>query len=141
MAPDPMGERPSVQDRQEEQLHTSPRILLVEDEFLLATLLAADLKDAGYEVVGPYSTVAQALAAVQSKQFDAAILDINLKGELVYPVAEELVRRGKPMMFLSGYASINLPENFRSYMRLPKPVDWLILLRQIKSMLGPKFDS
>jgi len=101
-------------------------------------VLAADLQGAGYDVVGPYATVATAMAAIQSERFDAAILDINLKGEFVYPVAQELARRGIPFMFLSGYALINIPEGFRGYPRLPKPANSTDLLRAVQNMLSHK---
>jgi DNA-binding response OmpR family regulator len=115
---------------------TKPRVLLVEDEFFVSKVLARDLRQAGYEVVGPYATVADAMSAVQSQTFDGAILDINLKGQLVYPVAEELVRRQMPFMFLTGYADINMPEQFRVYQRLAKPANRTVLLGEIKTMLS-----
>jgi hypothetical protein len=76
------------------------------------------------------------MSAVQSETFDGAILDINLKGQFVYPVAEELVRRRLPFMFLSGYALINMPEQFRGYQRLAKPANLTVLLGEIKMMLS-----
>ena len=124
--------------RRDEQRGLKPRLLLAEDVFLLSTILAADLREAGYEVLGPYSTVAAAMAASQSESFDAAILDINLRGEFVYPVAEELARRRIPFLFLSGYATINMPERFRTELRIAKPADWTVLLRELQSMLRPK---
>lgn len=124
------GERPGTQQR----------VLLVEDEALLSIVLAADLEDAGYEILGPCATVAAAMAAVQSETFDGAILDINLKGQVVYPVAEELAGRRIPFMFLSGYALINMPERFRGYQRLPKPANPTVLLREVEKMLARKLD-
>jgi len=115
---------------------TKQRVLLVEDEFLVSKVLAMDLRRAGYEVVGPYATLADAMSAVQSQTFDGAILDINLKGQLVYPVAEELVRRQVPFMFLTGYADINMPDQFRVYQRLAKPANLTVLLGEIKTMLS-----
>ena len=99
--------------RCDEQRGTARRILLVEDEFLLSTVLIADLQAAGYEVVGPCSTLSAATLAVQSQSFDGAILDINLRGEMVDPVAEELARRHIPFVFLSAYALVNMPDGFR----------------------------
>ena len=115
---------------------TKQRVLLVEDEFFVSKVLAMDLRQAGYEVVGPYATVADAMSAVQSQTFDGAILDINLKGQLVYPVAEELVRRQMPFMFLTGYAVINMPGQFRVYQRVAKPTNRTVLLGEIKTMLS-----
>jgi hypothetical protein len=67
-----------------------------------------------------------------------AILDINLKGQLVYPLAAELARRRVPFMFLSGYALINMPEAFRAYPRLAKPANSKDILRGVQNMLSPK---
>lgn len=131
MEDDPEG---LIGKRAEQQ--TKQRVLLVEDEFFVSKVLAMDLRQAGYDVVGPYATVADAMSAVQSETFDGAILDINLKGQLVYPVAEELVRRRLPFMFLSGYALINMPEQFRVYQRLAKPANLTVLLGEIKTMLS-----
>jgi DNA-binding response OmpR family regulator len=114
------------------------RVLVVEDEFLLSTLLEQDLRDAGYDVIGPYFSLSTAMAAAQSELFDVAILDINLRGELVYPVAEELARRKIPFLFLSGYALANMPQEFRTYPRLAKPTDLKSLLRTVATVLRGK---
>jgi DNA-binding response OmpR family regulator len=121
--------------RREERRETKQRVLLVEDEFLLSTVLAADLRAAGYDVLGPCATVTAAMEAAQSESFDGAILDINLKGQLVYPVAEELARRRIPFMFLSGYALISMPEPFRARPCLPKPTDSTVVLHEVQNML------
>lgn len=114
---------------------TRLRVLLVEDEFLLSLVLAADLRAAGYDVLGPCATIVAAMEAARSESFDGAILDINLKGQLVYPVAEELARRRIPFMFLSGYPLISIPEPFRSRPRLPKPADSTVVLHAVQNML------
>ena len=124
--------------RRAEQRDTNQRVLVVEDEFLLSAVLSAELQEAGYDVLGPCATVAAAMEAVQSEAFDGAILDINLKGELVYPVAEELAQRRIPFMFLSGYAIVNMPESFRGHARLAKPADPTALLREVRKMLQEK---
>lgn len=77
------------------------RILVAEDEVLICMLLETILSDAGYEVVAAGS-VEEALFLVDSEPVDAAILDINLKGKKVYPVAEKLVEVGKPFLFATG---------------------------------------
>jgi DNA-binding response OmpR family regulator len=126
---------PDVSGRQDARRDTQQRVLLVEDEFLLSLVLAADLRAAGYDVLGPCATVAAAMEAAQSESFDGAILDINLKGQLVYPVAEELARRRIPFMFLSGYAHSNMPEPFRARPYLPKPTDSTVVLHEVQNML------
>jgi DNA-binding response OmpR family regulator len=138
-ASDHDGDRPEdLAGRRGEQPEKQQRLLLVEDEVLLSMVLATDLQDAGYDVLGPYGTVAAAMAAVLSETFDGAVLDINLKGQLVYPVAEELARRRIPFMFLSGYALVNMPKPFHAYPRLAKPANATVLLRAIQNMLTSK---
>jgi CheY-like chemotaxis protein len=85
------------------------RVLIVEDEALVAMLLEEILGDCGCQLVGPVGTVPAALAAVQSERFDAAVLDVNLAGESAYPVAEVLDRRQIPFLFLSGYGQGAIP--------------------------------
>ncbi len=70
--------------------------------YLVALVLGNDLEDAGYQVVGPYFRVDAAVKAAECQTFDVALLDINLNGELVYPVAETLFRRKIPFIFFNG---------------------------------------
>jgi PAS domain S-box-containing protein len=79
------------------------RVLLVEDEELIALNLAKQLSEMGWSVVGPASTFSEACELVTKGQFDAAILDVNLRGQAVYPLAEELARRAIPFVFCTGY--------------------------------------
>jgi len=120
-------------ERAQEHADTRKRVLVVEDEFLLAAVLASDLQQAGYEVL--FVTLTEAMEAAGSESFDGAILDINLKGELVYPLADELTRQGIPFLFLSGYEARNIPESFRGHARLAKPADPAAILRAVRSML------
>jgi DNA-binding response OmpR family regulator len=83
-------------------MRKKPRILLVEDELLIADLVETFVEDAGCEVVGPYGTVCEALEACQHVKADAAIVDLVLHGEFAYPVAEMLAKRGIPFGFASG---------------------------------------
>lgn len=110
------------------------RILIVEDEALLAFGLEQDLLEAGFETVGPYRNLATALDATRQEAFDAAILDINLEGERSYPIASDLASRGIPFLFLSGYGGESLPEEFRGFKRLAKPYDPEDLVRQLKQL-------
>jgi DNA-binding response OmpR family regulator len=111
------------------------RVLVVEDEFLLACSLDEDLRSFGYSVVGPFTRLARALDASRHERFDLAVLDINLNGEMVYPLAQDLMVRGIPFLFLSGYGTANLPERFRAAPRLAKPYDPKLLLREIRRIL------
>jgi CheY-like chemotaxis protein len=107
------------------------RVLVVEDEYLVAVLLEEDLLAAGCSVAGPYTTLAAARAAVLAEPPDLAILDVNLNGEMVYPLAEQLADSGIPMVFLSGYDVGHFPDRFRASPRVAKPHDRAILLRAI----------
>jgi len=111
------------------------RVLVVEDEFLLALLLEEELVSAGCSVVGPFSGLAQAMEAARRETFDLAILDINLNGEMVYPLADELSGSGVPFIFMSGYGLSNLPERFRTAPRIAKPYDPAILVREMQRAL------
>lgn len=78
-------------------------VLVVEDEFLVAMELESMLTEHGWRVLGPAATVATALALLEGKMPDAAVLDINLRGETVVPVAEVLRERGVPTVLASAY--------------------------------------
>jgi two-component sensor histidine kinase/DNA-binding response OmpR family regulator len=103
------------------------RVMVVEDEALVALVLADQLADMGLAVIGPCSSVAQARAAVAEHDFEAAILDVNLGGELVYPVAELLTARGIPFVFLTGYGHESVDRRFAHAPILEKPVDREVL--------------
>jgi two-component sensor histidine kinase/PAS domain-containing protein len=103
------------------------RVMVVEDEALVGLVLADQLADMGLSVIGPCSSVAQARAAVAEHDFEAAILDVNLGGELVYPVAELLTARGIPFVFLTGYGHESVDRRFAHAPILEKPVDREVL--------------
>ena len=85
------------------------RILVVEDEMMIAMLVEDTLTDAGCVVVGPFARLAEAMVAARNADVDAACLDINLFGEQVFPAAEALAARGVPFVLLSGYGDKALP--------------------------------
>jgi CheY-like chemotaxis protein len=113
------------------------KILIVEDEFLLAWSLEEDLRSAGHSIVGPFAELARALEAARRERFDLAILDINLNGTMVYPLADELLARGVPFLFLSGYGAKHMPERLRASPRLSKPYDPATLMAEVQK-LAPK---
>ena len=99
------------------------RVMVVEDEALVALVLADQLTDMGLSVVGPCGSVKEAQAAVAEGDFDAAILDVNLGGELVYPVADQLVSLGIPFVFVTGYGRESIDRRFAQALVLEKPVE------------------
>jgi CheY-like chemotaxis protein len=117
---------------------TATRILIAEDEFLVSLLLEQDVSEAGYGVVGPFSRFPDALEGVRQGGFDLALLDINMNGHMAYPLADELVTRGLPFIFLSGYGAQDLPERFRGCARIAKPYEACTLLREIGRLIGQK---
>jgi len=102
---------------------TKARVLIVEDEALVAMLLEDMLVDAGYTIAGTVSAIAQALefVAASAADFDVAILDVNLRGQPIFPVAEALAETAKPFVFATGYGAGSLPETWRGRPTLQKP--------------------
>ncbi|WP_300216935.1 response regulator [Bradyrhizobium sp.] len=89
-------------------MHDAPRILVVEDEYLIALDLDAALRTGGYRVIGPASNVSAALELLKAERPDAAILDVNLAGQWVTPVAEVLQAMSVPFILASGYVAADL---------------------------------
>ncbi|HLT77371.1 MAG TPA: response regulator [Ferrovibrio sp.] len=108
------------------------RVLVVEDESLVAMFLEDVLEDLGHEMLGPYSRVDAALPAAQSETFDVAILDVNVNGQAIFPVADAIASRGLPFIFSTGYGQKSLPEQYRSRPTLDKP----FLPSDVESILG-----
>jgi CheY-like chemotaxis protein len=113
------------------------RILLVEDEYILASDLAEFLGQHGVEVAGPVGSVAQALA-MTGNALDAAVLDVNLQGERVYPVADALLERGVPVVFATGYDELLVERSYIGLPRCRKPIDKPALLELLQSLLETK---
>ena len=90
-----------------------PRLLVVEDEYLIRMLLEDMLADLGYEVAAAVGTLAEASDVAANGDFDAAILDVNLDGQEIYPVADILANRGLPFVFVTGYGERSLREPYR----------------------------
>ncbi len=102
---------------------TGRRILIVEDEYFVADDLANDLRRMGAEVIGPVGNVAEALALVGSTpDLDGAVLDINLHGQMSYPVAALLLTAGTPFLFATGYDAWTVDDAYRHVARYEKPV-------------------
>ncbi|HEY1615749.1 MAG TPA: response regulator [Rhizomicrobium sp.] len=114
-----------------------PRVLLVEDEALVGLMAGNLLRELGFAVVGPCSTPMEALSVIEQHDLDAAILDINLGGEPVYPVADALTRRNIPFGFVTGYGGDTIEDRFARIPLLEKPVA-LDRLRSLLETLGTK---
>ena len=97
------------------------RILIVEDEAMIALLIEDVLTDLGSTVVGPAARLDEALALARSAEVDLAALDLNLAGDPVYPVAEALAQRGIPFVFMTGYGQLGIAERWRGRPSIAKP--------------------
>ena len=98
------------------------RVLVIEDESLVAMLLETILDDMGCAVVGPESNIDDGLrSATTEGTLDAALLDVNVAGREVFPVAEALKARGVPFVFSTGYGEAGLPEHWRGHPTIQKP--------------------
>ena len=104
-------------------------VMLVEDEAIVALAVNDSLTDLGYSVIGPFSRVSDACRALQDNQVDAAILDVNLDGELVYSLAELLTARKIPFVFATGYGVESIESRFEHIPVLQKPIEKDTLIR------------
>ncbi len=110
------------------------RVLVVEDEMLIAMMLEDMLTDLGHHVVGVAPNLKSALVMAREEQFDLAILDINLAGERSFPVAQALQARGLPFLFATGYGPLGLEAPFRDTPTLNKPFHMADLAKAIDSV-------
>jgi len=116
---------------------SAKRILLVEDEALIALYTEETLLDAGYEVVGPAHRLEAAQELAQTEALDGAVLDVNLDGVAVWPVAAQLQARGTPFIFLSGFgSSLAAPPNFRDVPCVSKPFRADVLPKTLANVCG-----
>lgn len=118
------------------------RILVVEDEYVLAEHLRRELVKHEVEVVGPARSVADALELIQAEgTLDGAILDVRLDGKLVYPVADVLRELGVPMVFTTGYDPSELPEAYAGVPCCEKPVKIHQLAQALFGTAGPSIPN
>jgi len=110
------------------------RVFLVEDESLLLMLAEATLESFGAVIVATASSLDEALVEAERVTADIAILDINLRGEMSYPAADILARRGIPVVFVTGYADLALPAGFQVAPRLTKPYNENRLVEVIREV-------
>ena len=105
------------------------RVMIVEDEALVAMVVTESLTTLGCRVVGPFSRCSEAMAAIEADEVDAAILDVNLDGEMVYPLADMLTVRGVPFIFVTGYGAESIDSRFAHIPVIQKPVERHVLQR------------
>jgi two-component sensor histidine kinase len=113
------------------------RVLVVEDEVMVAWTLEDMLAELGCTVVGPAVRVDQALAMIETEAVDAVVLDVNLNGEKSYPVADALAARGVPFVFSTGYNKNNLLTGYRAFPMLQKPFNRAKLGGALAELLTP----
>ena len=112
------------------------RILVVEDELMIRMLLEDMLGELGYTVAAEAARIEEALEAAKNADFDIAILDVNLNGQPISPVADALVARRMPFVFATGYGERGLPEPYRDRPTLKKPFQ----MDGLKQMLQTALD-
>jgi CheY-like chemotaxis protein len=113
------------------------RILVVEDQSLIAMEMQDCLETAGARVAGPVGRLEQAVSMAENESLDAALLDVDLHGERCWPVAESLARRAIPFVFTTGFAtSIVMPERFAGRPVLSKPCREADMLAVLGKMLA-----
>lgn len=113
------------------------RVLVVEDEYLLAMELRSELQNAGAVVVGPVGRLAKALALIETgERLDVAVLDTNLGGEMVFPAADLLIKHGVPVVLTTGYDPSVIPSRFSAVPRCDKPIDAQAVVQAIRRVLA-----
>ena len=114
-----------------------PQILVVEDDVLIAMEMQSELSRLGWSVVGPAMSLQEAINLTDhGPPVNAAVLDVNLNGRLVYPLAQMLQERGIPFVFCTGYDVVDPDGRFRDAPVLHKPIDMMLLNRQLATLAG-----
>lgn len=99
------------------------KVLVVEDESVVAMLVEDVLAELGHQVIGVAPTLKDALRAATELEFDLAVIDVNLNGERSYPIAEILRAKRLPFVFLTGYGALGLDEQWRNAAVVQKPFE------------------
>jgi CheY-like chemotaxis protein len=113
----------ATNDRRPPNAPSGCRVLLVEDEALVAMMIQECLSESGHSVIGPISRASDALQAAKDVEYDAAILDINLGDGMAYPVADIVAARGVPFVFVTGYEADTVEDRFSDVPILQKPIE------------------
>ncbi len=104
-------------------------VFLVEDETMIRMMVAEMLEDLGYKVAGEAGDVDDALRLIETVDFDIALLDVNVNGKVITPVAHAIAARNRPFVFATGYGTQGMPEEFRDRPALQKPFQMETLAR------------
>lgn len=112
------------------------RILVVEDSPLISAVLEDMLTDLGCKVVGPIGNMAIAVDMARDEEIDAAVIDLNIRGGKVYPVADVLIERNIPFVIASGYADWSMREDLENRPRLTKPYSEEAVEQELLKLLG-----
>jgi CheY-like chemotaxis protein len=110
-------------------------VFLVEDEVMIRMMVADMLEELGFRIAAEAGEINEAIRLAQSTEFDLAILDVNVNGKVISPVAELIAARNRPFIFATGYGSSGLPEEYRDRPALQKPFQLETLARMIDSTL------
>jgi DNA-binding response OmpR family regulator len=111
------------------------RVLVVEDEYLVAILIEEILQSAGCVVMGPVPRLPEALDAINREDYDVAVLDVNLAGERINPVADALSERNVPFLFVTGYGTNALPSEYAERPHICKPFRMAELIGALSSVV------
>ena len=114
---------------------TTANVFLVEDETMIRMMVADMLEELGYRVAAEAGEINQALALAASTDFDFAVLDVNIGGHVISPVADLIAARKRPFLFASGYGSRGLPEKYGHHPALEKPFEIEKLAQTIERTL------
>jgi DNA-binding NtrC family response regulator len=116
------------------------RVLVLEDEYFLASDLEQELTARGAIVVGPFAEISKTKDQVANGGFDVAVIDIDLRGEPSFSIADELIRRRIPFIFVTGYSPEVLPVRFQRARRCEKPVYMSEVLEEVGQLCGRNGD-
>ena len=114
---------------------TGGAVFLVEDEVMIRMMVADMLGELGYSVAAEAGDINEAMRLAQSTEFDLAILDVNVNGKVISPVAELIKAKNRPFIFATGYGSQGLPEEYRDRPALQKPFQLETLAKMIETAL------
>lgn len=110
------------------------RVLVIEDEYFIADELSRALVECGADVIGPIGDLGSALDQVQQDGFEVAIIDLNLRDEMAYAVADELQRQNIPFVFATGYDQSIIPARYADVKRWEKPFDERHLISDVERL-------